>query len=44
MSAGRLEDQKKFSTYYQCFSNTENEITIIGNGSKKYYLTELAKL
>ena len=38
MSAGRLEDQKNFQLIINAFSNTENEITIIGNGSKNIIL------
>ena len=44
MSAGRLEDQKNFQLIINAFSDAEDEITIIGNGSKKYYLVELAKV
>ena len=43
VSVGRLENQKNYAYMIDSFSNSELEIDIIGQGSKKEELASLAK-
>jgi len=43
VSVGRLENQKNYEYLIQSFSNSNKEIDIIGEGSKKKELAKLAK-
>lgn len=42
ISVGRLEDQKNYEFLIKEFSNLRKEVDIIGDGSQKNYLTNLA--
>ena len=43
LTVGRLEKQKNIEKIIKDFKNTEYEIDVIGDGSDKEFLEELAK-